>query len=319
MIGAGRHATQNLYPAFTFLQGASVTANAALSLSDAQNAARRHGIPASYTDWREMVSKEKPDGVLVCVGPDFHARTAMELMESGFHVFTEKPPATSLIQVREVAATSRRTGRICMTGFKKRFAPAGIRLKEIVSSGDFGEPSTLSVFRTRNFDGRTLDDCLRYVLDSTIHMFDLAAWLFGKAKRVRTLRKEPASFGVLVEFSNGAVGTMLFPTTLSNERIWEEVTVTGSGGVFARMENSTELVAFKREMPIAAYKPEWAFGSCHSSVEMGFAPELQAFVQGIRTGTTPDSSIETVLPGIALMEAVMQSLRSNEEVLVAEV
>ena len=74
-----------------------------------------------------MLEREKPDGVVVCVHADFHARVAIEAMEAGFHVYTEKPPALDLAQCREVLATQRRTGRVCMCAFKKRFAPAYIR------------------------------------------------------------------------------------------------------------------------------------------------------------------------------------------------
>ena len=311
MIGAGGHSSRNIYPCFPVLKNVEVSANADLNLERAKDVAVKNGIPRSYGDYHEMLDKEKPDGVVVCVGPDFHAKCAIELMRAGFHVCTEKPPAVSLKQCLEVVNVQKQTGKICMTAFKKRFAPAGVKLKQVVESADFGKASTISVFRTRDNKGKNLDDCLKYILDSGIHMFDLVAWLFGPAVSVQAIRNEPTSVAVLANFANGAVGTMLFPTTLSNQRIWEEITVTGSGGVFARMENSTEMMAFKKEQPIAAYKPEWCFASCDSSAEMGFIPELQAFVEAVRSGNKPESSVESVVPGMALLEAALESLKTG--------
>ncbi len=312
MIGAGGHSSRNIYPCFPVLKNAVVLANADLNLERARDVAVKHGIQRSYADYHEMLEKERPDGVIVCVGPDFHAKVAIELMGAGFNVCTEKPPAASLKQCREVVNAQKRMGKLCMTAFKKRFAPAGVKMKQVVESADFGKPSTISVFRTRDKKGKGLEDCLAYILDSGIHMFDIVTWLFGPAVSVQAIRNEPTSVAVLVNFSNGSVGTMLFPTTLSNQRIWEEITVTGSGGVLARMENSTEMIAFKKEQPIAAYKPEWCFASCDSSVEMGFIPELQAFVEAVRSGNKPESSVESVLPGMALLEATLESLRSGK-------
>ncbi|HCE42564.1 MAG TPA: hypothetical protein DET40_03350 [Lentisphaeria bacterium] len=314
MIGAGGHSSRNIYPCFPVLKNTEVSANADLNLGRAKDVAMKNGIPRSYADYHEMLDKERPDGVVVCVGPNFHAECAIELMDAGFHVCTEKPPAVSLKQCQQVIETQKRTGKICMTAFKKRFAPAGVKMKQVVESADFGNPSTISVFRTRDKGGNGIEDCLAYILDSGVHMFDLVAWLFGPASSVQAIRSEPTSVAVLVSFANGAVGTMLFPTTLSNRRIWEEITVTGSGGVFARMENSTEMIAFKKEQPIAAYKPEWCFASCDSSVEMGFIPELQAFVEAIRSGNKPESSVESVLPGMALLEATLESLKTGKNV-----
>lgn len=312
LIGAGGHSSRNIYPCLHMLRNVEIDANADLDLERAESVGSKHGIHKSYADYHEMLDQEKPDGVIICVGPDFHAKAAIELMQSGYHVCTEKPPAVSLKQCQEVMEVQKRTGKICMTAFKKRFAPAGQKLKEVVDSSDFGQPSTISVFRTRDNKGKSLEDCLKYVLDSGIHMFDLVTWLFGPASEVRATRNEPTSVAALVTFANGAVGTMLFPTTLSNQRIWEEITVTGSGGVFARMENSTEMMAFKKDQPIAAYQPEWCFASRNSATEMGFVPEFQAFVNAIREGTEPESSITSVLPGMALLEATMESLKTGQ-------
>lgn len=312
MIGAGGHSSRNIYPCFRLLRDAQVVANADIDLARAQGLARLHGLERSYCDYRQMLEKESPDGVIVCVGPEFHARTACELLALGYNVMTEKPPAASLAQCREVVAAQSRSGKICMTAFKKRFAPAGARLKEVVADAAFGAPSTINVLRTRRQHGTDLAACLAYILDSTVHMFDFACWLFGEGEEITALRNEPTSTSMLIRFRCGAVGGFVFPTTVGNQRIWEEVTVTGSGGVLARMENSTEMMAFREGQPFAGYKPEWCFGGCNSAQEMGFVPELQAFADAIGKGETqPESSIESVLPGMALLEAALASLRNG--------
>jgi predicted dehydrogenase len=87
------------------LQNAQVVANSDLDYERADSAGRRYGVERSYTDYHEMLQQEKPDGVIVCVAADFHARTAIELMQAGYHVYTEKAPALDLAQCRQMLQT----------------------------------------------------------------------------------------------------------------------------------------------------------------------------------------------------------------------
>ena len=55
MIGAGRHASRNVYPCFALLRNARVVANADLDKDKAQALAQAYGIPNSYSDYRVML------------------------------------------------------------------------------------------------------------------------------------------------------------------------------------------------------------------------------------------------------------------------
>lgn len=289
-----------------------IAANADLDLEKARMLAARHGIPASYSDYPEMLEREKPDGVIVCVGADFHAKAAMELLPRGFHLFTEKPPAVDAAQARLVRETWQHTGRICMTGFKKRFAPAYAKAKAIIDDDRFGSPAVLNIGRTAgNFPnrGNFLSECL---LESGIHVVDLAQWLFGRVRRVAAFRGAPANYAINFDFVNGAVGTLTLTDRLDYERGWEEVTAIGSTGVCVQVDNSVEMIAFEKKVPFAAHKPNFVAGSSHSSVEMGFVGELQAFVDAIADGTAPVSGIDSSAHTMEILEAVERSALLGE-------
>lgn len=311
MIGAGGHASRNVYPCFPLLRQAEVVANADLSLEKATQLARRHGIPSSYASYREMLEKEKPDGVLICVGPEFHAKTAIELMKLGFPVYTEKPPATSAVQCREVAEAQRETGGLCMTGFKKRFAPAYVKLKGVIASPRFGAPATLQILRTSGHYSNTDDPLSQYILDSGIHVIDLATWLYGPVRRVSAFKGAPANYAINLAFQNGAVGSLSLTDRMSYDRGWEEVSVIGANGVCAQVDNSVEMIAFERDLPFAAHKPEFVAGSSQSLTELGFLGELQAFVDALATGTQPDSDIVSAVHTMEIIVAIEKSVRQN--------
>jgi predicted dehydrogenase len=311
MIGAGRHATRNLYPCFPLLQRAVVVANADLDPDKAGRLAKGFGLGASYTDYREMVAEEKPDGVIVCVGPDFHARVAIELLGEGIPVFTEKPPACDAAQARLVREAWEKSGRVCLTGFKKRFAPAYAKAKAIVDGERFGAAAVLNIFRTSGNYKNTGDPRSQYLLDSGIHVVDLAHWFFGRVARVSAFRSAPSNFAINLEFAGGAVGTLALTDRMSYARGWEEVTLVGSKGVCVQVDNSVEMIAFEKDVPFAAHKPDFVAGSSRSAIETGFVGELQAFVDAISNGTPAPSSIESAVHTMEVLEAIEHAVATR--------
>jgi myo-inositol 2-dehydrogenase/D-chiro-inositol 1-dehydrogenase len=64
------------------------------------------------------------DAAYVALPNAYHGAVAVDAMDRGLHVFSEKPMATSLHEARQIAACVRRSGRVYQMGFNRRFAPA---------------------------------------------------------------------------------------------------------------------------------------------------------------------------------------------------
>jgi predicted dehydrogenase len=312
MIGAGHHASRLVYSCFPFLRNAQVVANADLEIERAELIARRYGIERSYSDYRQMIETEKPDGVLTCVGADFHARTAIELLESGYHVYTEKPPALNLEQCRAIQKAQRQSGKVYMTAFKKRFAPAYQKTKAVIESEEFSEPDLLTITRTSGNWREGADSVNDYLRENAIHVVDLAAYLFGPVRSVTATAHSVATAAITLEFARGGIGTLAVTDRMSYARGWEIVTVIGSTGVCIQVDNSVEMNAWKFDQPIAAHKPEFVAGTSLSSIEQGFIGEIQAFVDAIQSGSQPDANIETTTHTMAILKAIAQSLASGQ-------
>lgn len=310
MIGAGKHASRNIYPYFHFLDGVDILANADLDEAKGKAVARAFGVPRTYTDYRRMLEEERPDGVIVCVGPAFHAQVAPELMELGYHVYTEKPPANSSEDARRMLAVQRKTGRICMVAFKKRFAPAYVKAKEIIVSEEFGRPLLLNALRTT---GSKSEDPSDYLLPWGCHAIDLLPFLFGPVKRVFALTSErrTLAYSINVEFDNGAVGNL----SVSNRSgCWEEVSAIGSSFVRVVVTNSTEMLKYRYEEPVSGHKVSYSHGACSSAIEQGFVGELQEFVDAIREGREPVSSIADAAHSMAVYDAIERSPEARQAV-----
>ena len=59
----------------------------------AKETAKRHGIPNFYKNAEEMLEKEKPDLVSVCVPNCFHKEYTLMALNHGVNVLCEKPLA----------------------------------------------------------------------------------------------------------------------------------------------------------------------------------------------------------------------------------
>lgn len=312
MIGAGRHARHNIYPCFAKARGLQVVATCDLDLDRAREVGQRFGIARAYADWREMLDRERPEGVLICAGPKAHADLAVAVLDAGYPVYTEKPPAVDADQARRMLAASERNGRLCMTGFKKRYAPAYRKVKALIEDPRFGAPTLLNIVRSSgNYKGITDNPCDDYLLDSAIHVIDLSHFLFGPVERVAAMGRGLGTFTISFAFANGAVGTLALTDRLSHERRWESVTVVGDGAVCATVDNSVEMLAFHKGTPIAAHKPDFVAGASDGHVEMGFVGELEAFAEAIRSGLAPSASIASGVHTMDLIEAVRRAVRDQ--------
>ncbi|MFB9274249.1 Gfo/Idh/MocA family protein [Cohnella cellulosilytica] len=318
MIGAGEHAGRNVYPSFAFIHGANVVANCDLNVERARALARQCGIEHTYADYREMLEKHKPDGVLICVGPDFHAKVSMELMRAGYHVYTEKPPAVSYEQAKQVVAVSRETGKICMTGLKKRFAPAYRKAKEILDNPENGQPEIMSFIRTENNMKNTDDPKTQFLLDACVHPIDLCNYFFGKVKSLYASHKEPATYAISLKHRNGAVSTMTLTDRINGPRRYEEVTIVTDKSTIVQVHGSIDMLAFREGAPIGAYRPDFAMGRSHSIVEQGFSGEIQEFIDAIRENRQPVSHIEQSSHAPQIYEAIKKSIETGQTVFLEE-
>jgi len=98
----------------------------------------RFGCERGYTDYREMLEKEKPDIVLVATPHSAHARVAIDALESGSHVYLEKPMAVSLEEALRIADAARRRDRILVVGHVYRFSPARMTARKVIQGGRLG-------------------------------------------------------------------------------------------------------------------------------------------------------------------------------------
>ncbi len=105
-------------------------------------------MEAAYTDYRELLEQADIDAVILATSNCMHRPIALAAIERGKHVMCEKPLGLSADEVRSMYRAARDRGVVHMTAFTYRFAPAMRYLKELVQTGQLGEPRH---FRSQRF------------------------------------------------------------------------------------------------------------------------------------------------------------------------
>lgn len=144
-----------------------------------------------YTDWREMLEKEKPDIVDICLPTKFHESISIEAMKMGYNVLCEKPMADNYTQCLNMIEVSKETGKNLMIGQCVRFYPEYEYLQSAVVDGRYGKVLSANFHRFspiplwgnnawREKAGK-VGSCL---FELNIHDIDVVRWIFGDPKKV---------------------------------------------------------------------------------------------------------------------------------------
>ncbi len=146
-----------------------------------------------YTDFDDMLTKVKPDVVIITTRDCDHDFYAIKAMRAGCDVIVEKPLTTTFEKAMEIKKVQEETGRDVVVTFNLRFHPFYKRIKEIISSGVIGK--ILSVHYEWMLDTSHGADYFRrwhrerknsgsLLVHKSTHHFDLANWF---------LEEEPVS------------------------------------------------------------------------------------------------------------------------------
>ncbi len=141
IVGGGKFGLMHLRT-FTQLQRDGRVESVALAdiNEDVLEQRRREFGVAVYTDYREMLRSEEPDGVTVVTPDHLHRRIALDCIAAGKHVLVEKPLDTSAEGCERIASAAQKAGVLVQVDFHKRFDPFHIELRQAIAKGEIGTP-----------------------------------------------------------------------------------------------------------------------------------------------------------------------------------
>ena len=187
-----------------------------------------------YTDYRQMLEEEKPDAVHLCLPHAMHAPFAIELLEKGYDVLSEKPMDVSYETALAMKQASQKSGARLGVIFQNRYNAENVAILNALQSGDTGAVKFLrgEVCWHRNDAYYASGDWRSayktagggVIINQAIHTLDLIRYFAGApVEGVRATvshhgdtaaEVEDTAEGV-IRFENGARG--LFYFTINND------------------------------------------------------------------------------------------------------
>jgi len=144
---------------------------------------KEYGV-RTYTDYREMIDKEKPDGISIAT-PDFlHRQIALEALERGCHVLVEKPMDVTVEGCLEMQKAAREGGLLLQVDFHKRYDPYHHEAFKAIRAGKIGRVQ----YAYAHMEDKIMvprDWLASWAPKSSslwflgVHMIDLLRWLVG--------------------------------------------------------------------------------------------------------------------------------------------
>jgi len=138
-IGAGNYASRTLIPAFKKAGAALDTLVTSSGVSGVHHG-NKAGFKTAATELDSLWKSDDINTVAIVTRHDVHASQVLSAVESGKHVFVEKPLALKLGEVDAIDAAFQKMneGRSdslrLMVGFNRRFAPHVVKMKSLLDS-----------------------------------------------------------------------------------------------------------------------------------------------------------------------------------------
>lgn len=264
----------------------------------------------TYASLDDMLAAEDLDAATVAVPTSLHYRVAKTLLERGIHVLVEKPVATSVVDAKDLVATSRRLNLVLQVGHITRFFQAVRLLSERVESPYFIEARRL-VPNTRIKD-------VGVILDLMIHDIDIVLGLVpaeivdvsvaGHSLNGSTHEDVAAA---QITFANGCISRFLASRVAPDaERTLTVAEVHQTTRLDFAKEPYTEVAIYR---PIAGHE-----GSSHVQMdrhvvheENPLRTELEHFVARIRQTAAPIGTLDDDVRSLELAAHLLGRMKRH--------
>lgn len=201
-----------------------------------------------YTDYHEMLEKEKPQLVAIATESGKHAQIALNCMDYGCNLIIEKPIALSLADADKIIEKANRLQLKVCACHQNRFNKSIQKIREAIEKNRFGKmfhgTAHIRWCRDHEYYDRaswrgTWEQDGGALMNQCIHNIDLLRWMMGDeiesvvgmTDRLHHDYIEAEDLGIaLIKFANGAYGIVEGTTNVYPKNLEETLYLFGEKG-----------------------------------------------------------------------------------------
>jgi predicted dehydrogenase len=165
-----------------------------------------------YADLDEMLERERPDLVSLCLANEGHFEPTLKVIRAGFPLLVEKPLVFDLDQADVLLREAEARSLFFAINFNHRYATPVAMAANAVRAGDLGE----LIFATWRFGGDpgTSSHPHANLIETQCHGLDMLEYLCGPIDSVAAQMTDKTGRGystlvAALHFANGAVGSLV--------------------------------------------------------------------------------------------------------------
>lgn len=265
---------------------------------------------------------ERTDAVFITSPNTQHVSLAMASIETGKHVFCEKPLATNVADAERVVKKAGEAGTVFQVGHNRRFAPVYETLKRMLSETHPPHSAHVKMNRGELLKPEWTGNPAvtgGFLYETPIHMFDLMRFLFGEIESLHAAGsaheyREIDDFSVLLKFATGMHATMATAADASWLFPFERVEVFSHHGTIVTREMESLTYSTSLDGNFA----EQTMQQLPREEKWGYVQEDRAFVDAIVNGSEPLVTAFDGLMSVKLVDAVYESVRSGNPVTIRQ-
>lgn len=283
--------------------------------------AQQYGVREVHSDLDAAIAAQ-PTAAVICAPTHLHVAMATRLVDAGIHVLVEKPLGTSLegIDKLQVLVTERNV--IASVAYVNRANPSLAKMRQALSSGQFGRPLQLVAVSGQDFahlrpayrstyyarratGGGAIQDALTHILNS-------AEWLIGPIESVQADAAHQRILGVDVEDTAHVIarhGNIPACYAINQYQAPNEVTIT-----VACEHGTARFEQHANRWRWMTNSAEWEWndepGDALERDEL-FVSQFAAFFDAVETGGKPLCTLAEGLQTLRVNLAILQSLKEE--------
>jgi predicted dehydrogenase len=294
-IGAGNFAEANLYPSLSthFFDDIERAAICDLKIEKANRLADKYGWKKTYTDFGEMISKEKLDAVVICLSAKLHPIVAPKVLENRIPVFLEKPSSIDLEGTVKIAEAAKKANVPVQVDHQKRHGLAFRRALETLRNKKlFGNIIQIESKQHGFPVFQTFYSCM---LEWQVHNIDLVRYFVGDVVSVHAealpTGKATGALVSTLRFDSGAVGVLCWGTHGGPGCFCERIEVLGDKNKGVIITNAREVTIYDKDEG-ETWTSDWdPISKNQSHVFNGYVGGLRNFVDSVKKEQEPNPSI----------------------------
>lgn len=261
---------------------------------------------------------ERCDAVFITTPNTKHVSLAIAAIETGKHVFCEKPLATNVEDAEAVFNKANESGRVFQVGHNRRFAPVYAELKRMLTETHTPYSAHVKMNRGELLKPEWTGNpevTGGFLYETPIHILDMMRFLLGEVESVHAIgsvheRHEADAFSVLLKFASGMHATLATAAYASWLFPFERVEVFCHHATLV----TREMESLTYSTNLEGHFAQQSMQQLPREEKWGYAQEDRAFIDSIVNSSPPLVTAFDGLMSVRLVDAVYESMRSGTSV-----